>query len=230
MRAAILQPCYIPWKGVFDLMKDVDVFVYLDDVQYTTRDWRNRNKLKYPDGQSRWLTVPVRDGREAKICDVRVNDQEPWRSRHCQTLRHLYGKTPFFGTYFPEIEAILEDHRITLLADLDIRLTGLIASWLDIESTFHRSSDLGVEGTRDAHLIAICQAIGATSYLSGPSARSYIVPDRFAAAGIALDYKTYGPYPTYPQISEPFEHAVSVLDLLFMKGPESSQWIRASPS
>jgi len=180
--------------------------------------------------QGRWLTVPVRDGREAKICDVRVNDGEPWRKKHCQALKHLYGKTPHFASYFPELEAIVEDRSITLLSELDVRLTGLIARWLGIEVTFHRSSELSVEGTRDERLVSICRAIGATSYLSGPSAQSYIDPKRFAATGIALAYKRYGPYPIYDQISEPFEHAVSVLDLLFMKGPESARWIRAAPS
>src|SRR4051812_8539945 len=98
---AIIQPNYIPWKGYFDIIHDVDKFIFLDDVQYTVRDWRNRNKIKLADGTTSWLSVPTRGGRNQRICDVAIDNTQDWKRKHQEAIRHSYGKTPFFGKYFP---------------------------------------------------------------------------------------------------------------------------------
>ncbi len=105
-RVAILQPNYLPWKGVFDMIHQVDRFIFLDDAQYTTRDWRNRNLIKCRDGSTRWLSVPVLGGRDQRICDVEIDNSHAWHQKHLEAIRHSYGKTPFFGMYAPRLGEI----------------------------------------------------------------------------------------------------------------------------
>jgi hypothetical protein len=224
-RVAIVQSCYLPWKGHFDLINSVDVFVFLDDVQYTTRDWRSRNKIKRVDGKTAWLSVPVLGGRDQLINQAVVDDSQPWRSKHVQSLRHAYGKTPFGERYLPAVYDALEDESETLLSRLNVRLTKLVAGFLGVTAEFRRSDEFNAPGTKDDKLLAIVKAVGGTSYLSGPSARDYIVPEKFERAGVALAYMDYGGYPAYEQGAGEFEHAVTALDLLCWKGPEAPDYI-----
>lgn len=221
----IIQPNYLPWRGYFDFLREVDVFVVLDDVQYTPRDWRSRNRIKLADGSCRWITVPVRGGREQLIHEVLVDDAQPWRRKHLETLRHSYGRTPGFVEYFPRLEALIGDGALTRLVDLNLALTRAIAGWLGIATPLVLASDCGTTGVKDEKLIALVQAVGGDAYLSGPAAQAYIEPARWAAAGIDLRYKDYGGYAEYAQIAPPFEPAVSVVDLLFMQGAAAPDYI-----
>jgi len=177
MRVAIIQPNYIPWKGYFDIIHDVDVFVFLDDVQYTVRDWRNRNKIKTRDGQTTWLTVPTLGGRNQPILSVEIDEAQPWRRKHLDALRHAYGRTPHFERYFAGLSATLAEPW-KLLVDLDIALTKQICGWLGCERRCERSSTLAPSGAKDDRLIDLVQKVGGSFYLSGPAARDYIRPER----------------------------------------------------
>ena len=223
-KVAIIQSNYLPWKGYFDMIHRVDAFIFLEDVQYTTRDWRNRNKIKKLDGKTQWISVPVSGGRDQLICEAKIDFSTPWRNKHLEALRHSYGKTPHFETFFPRIKEILEDSP-EFLSKLNQILIKQIAEWLGIETEFHSSEDFQVPGSKDDKLIGLVQKVGGDHYLSGPAARAYIVADKFRDAGIDLEYMDYSHYPDYPQISEPFEHGVSVLDLLFMMGREAPAYI-----
>jgi hypothetical protein len=226
-RVAILQPSYLPWKGFFHIAHEVDVFIHLDDVQYTVQDWRSRNRIKQPGGGTSWLTVPVLGSLHQRICDARIDDTQMWRKKHLRALRHSYGRTQFFERYFGELEAIF-DARHELLADLDIALTERIASWLGVAPRWMRSSTSGAGERATAkteRLVGLIREVGGSSYLSGPAARSYIEPEAFAAAGIDLTWQDYSGYPEYPQIGAPFDHFVTVLDLLFSVGPEAPDYI-----
>jgi WbqC-like protein len=223
-RTAIIQSSYIPWKGYFDIVHRADVFVFLEDVQYTVRDWRNRNRIKQPDGSTRWLSVPVLGGRDQLLCAARIDRASRWERKHLEALRHSYGKAPHFDRYFPELRAIYESGH-ALLSGLNRELTEKIAGWLGIATRFVNSVDLGCGGGRDDKLLALLAAVGGDHYVSGPSARSYIDAEKFRRAGIGLEYQDYSRYPPYPQIAGPFEHRVSVLDLLFMTGPEAPRYI-----
>ena len=223
-RVAILQPNYIPWKGVFDMIHQVDQFIFLDDVQYTARDWRSRNKIKIADGTTRWLSVPVRGGRDQRICDVAIDESQGWRRKHVEAMRHSYGRAPFYPDYAQRFAEILERPSV-LLADLDIELTVQICAWLGLRCEFKRSSELAPTGAKDERLIDVIQKVGGTSYLSGPAARAYVRPELFAGASIELRWMNYSDYPVYPQISDPFEHGVTVMDLLFAVGSDAPDYI-----
>jgi hypothetical protein len=226
MRCVILQPSYIPWRGYFDLIHDADVFVFFDDVQYDARGWRNRNRIKTPQGTS-WLTIPVnKHGAQTEHIPIRdvTTVAGDWPARHLASLTHAYAKAPHFRTYRPWLEGVYREVPVGL-ADFTIRTTMELAAMLGITgTTFLRSSELGVDGRKTDRLIAILRELQATSYLSGPSARAYIEPEKFADAGIALEWKSYD-YPDYPQLHPPFDPYVSVLDLLVMTGDAAPRYI-----
>ena len=228
-RVGIIQPNYIPWRGYFDFIRQVDTFVFLDDVQYTKQDWRNRNKIRLKNGDLTWLTVPVRTSADTLIKDVEIDHKVPWVRKHLTAIELNYNKTPFFDMYFDPFRKVLEAG-IPLLSDLDMELTKLICGWLGISNELRKSSDLQCAGTKDHKLIEMMQKVGGTHYLSGPAARAYIQPDLWKSAGIEMSYIRYPDYPEYPQIAAPFAPGVSVLDLVFMTGPKASEYIWGDPN
>ena len=223
----ILQPSYIPWRGYFDLIHEADVFVFYDDVQYDKHGWRNRNRIKTTQG-TQWLTIPVLAKGNVSggllIKDVAIAPTQDWAKKHLASLRQSYVRAPFFAEYAPLVEQILSK-RHERLADLTIASTIALARALGIQHTrFVRSSELGVDGGKTERLVRLMQHLGADRYLSGPSARDYIEPELFARADITLDYKVYD-YPEYEQLHPPYDPQVTILDLLFMKGPDAHRYV-----
>jgi hypothetical protein len=220
----VIQPCYLPWRGFFDFVNEVDAFVFLDDVQYTVRDWRSRNQIKTPGRGCTWLTVPVLGGRDQLIKDVRIDRSQPWVRKHLGAITHSYGRSAYFERYFGTLSSLLKSGH-ELLADLDIDLTRSICAELGIQTPLVRSSTLGCAGTKDDKLISIVQAVGGQRYVSGPAAKAYLQPEKWQSAGIDLAYKDYCGYPEYPQIEAPFEPSVSIIDLLFAVGDRAADYI-----
>jgi hypothetical protein len=223
---AILQSNYVPWKGYFDLMARVDEFVLYDDVQYTRRDWRNRNRFKTPAGV-RWLTIPVQvKGRYLQRIDETFTSDPGWAEQHWRTLRSWYGKAPFFKRYEPELENLYRCSREHRLSAVNRRFLEGLRDLLGIETPLTASSDYETSGQKTERLLGICRAAGATRYLSGPAAREYLEEERFRAAGIAVEWMSYEGYREYPQLhGGPFEHGVSVLDLLLNVGEAAPEYM-----
>ncbi len=227
MRCVILQPSYVPWRGYFHQIQKADVFVFYDDVQYDKRGWRNRNRIKTPSG-SRWLTIPVRScGAQVErtpIREIQICWDRPWPQKHLEAIRHSYSKAPFFERYAPLLESCFA-RRQERLADLTIDLTVRLASELGLAGKrFLRSSTLSASGAKDDRLISLLKALCAHHYISGPSARAYIDEAKLNAAGITLEYMSYD-YPPYDQLYPPYDPHISILDLLFMKGPDAGEYI-----
>lgn len=222
-RVAILQSNYIPWKGYFDIIHDVDEFVFLDDVQYTKHNWRNRNRIKTSRGPA-WLTIPVGPHLNRMICEVALPDTS-WPRDHWRRLEASYGSTPHFETYRGLFEPIYLGRRWQLLSDLNQHIIRTIAHELGIETRFRDSREFERRGRKQERVLEILLQTEATVYVSGPSARAYLEPERFAEAGIELTWKSYDGYPEYPQIHPPFIHDVTILDLLFHTGPDAPHFI-----
>jgi hypothetical protein len=219
-RVAIIQSSYIPWKGYFDIIHDVDEFVFLDHVQFTPRDWRSRNRIKTPQGPQ-WLTVPAGTDRNRSICDVALPDAS-WQEKHWKTLLHNYGKAPHFGTHRAFFEELYLGQRWESLSEMNQHMTKAIATEvLGLSPRFRDSRELEPDGAKLEVILDLVRKTGATQYVSGPAARDYIDASRFRDIGVELVYKDYGGYPEYAQPYPPFEHAVSVLDLLFSVGPDA---------
>lgn len=223
-KIAILQSNYIPWKGVFDMINQVDIFVFHEDVQYTKGDWRNRNQIKTPNGLE-WLTVPVKKApTESKIFEIEIANEINWQRNHYNKIRQNYSKAPFFKEYHFILEDIYLKNKWTNLSQFNIYTTKLIANVLGIKTKFIDSIELKTTGVKDDKVIDICKELNATHYLSGPAAKEYITEDKFRNANIGLGYIKYE-YPEYNQLHGDFNHYVSVLDVIFNCGKDSPKYI-----
>jgi hypothetical protein len=218
MRAVILQPGYLPWLGFFEQMYNADAFVFYDDVQYTGRDWRSRNRIKTPNGAS-WLTVPVAvAGRSSLIKDAKIADKK-WAKQHLTSLRLNYGRAPYYSLVFPLLEEVMREDWL-FLSDLDITLIRRINAMLNLDRTIYLSSQLNIKGQRSERLLKICQAIGAQVYLSGAAATDYLDVGLFEKNEIKVEFQDYQ-HPVYEQLWGDFIPYLSVVDLLFNHGPDS---------
>lgn len=227
MRVGVIQSCYVPWRGYFDFIASVDRFVLYDDVQYSRGSWRNRNRLKTRNGL-RWLTVPVDHVFGQRIDEVRIgaSTRGDWRGAHERQLRDALGPAPHFETALALWrDATAPDHR--RLTDLNEALLRAICGYLGITTPIERSSAHPLRAGRMERLLDLLVRTGATTYVSGPSARDYLDEPLLAAHGIALEYKTYD-YAPYPQLWGPFEGAVTILDLIANCGPEACAHLRAA--
>lgn len=218
----VLQPGYLPWLGFFDQMLRCDVFIYYDDVQYDKHGWRNRNRIKSSAGVQHWLTVPVlHSGRSwPRVLEIEIDGRAPWARKHVGTLRQFYREAPFLDRYLPELEELLE-RRWMRLVDLDLAVVDLIGGWLGLKRETLRSSELRVPGERSGRLLALCRYVGASRYMSGSAARSYLDVELFAEAGIKVEWQDYA-HPVYPQLHGEFVPFLSIVDLLFNCGEEST--------
>ena len=220
-RIAILQSNYLPWKGYFDLMASVDEFVLYDDMQYTRRDWRNRNRIKTAAGLL-WLSVPVMvKGRfEQTIRDTRI-DGTDWVQRHWRALECSYRRAPAFDATAAWLEPLYRC-RWTHLSELNRALIEAVGARLGIATRLSNSWDYALAEDRSERLAAICEQAGAQIYVSGPAARAYLDEAVFRRRGIAVEWFDYGPYREYPQLWGAFEHQVSIVDLLFNVGADAA--------
>jgi hypothetical protein len=201
--------------------------VLLDSVQFTVRDWRNRNRIKTANGVQ-WLTIPVRrTGRREQRIDETEVLSGAWAAQHWKTLSQNYGKAPYFELYRDRLSAAYrragEERRLSRINEL---LLATVLDILGIGTPVQRSSDFSVSGRATQRLLALCQLLGASEYLSGPSAQAYLDEELFAKSGIAVSYADYSGYPAYPQLYPPFEHHVSVLDLLWSTGPNARRYMK----
>ena len=223
-RVAILQSNYLPWKGYFDIIHDVDEFVFYDDRQYTKSDWRNRNRVKTPFGPA-WMTIPVGTRQDRLICEVELPPGS-WARKHRRLLEAHYAHAPYFDAYRAFLDDVYVERAWKNLSDLNQYLIRTIArDFLRIQTCFRDSRELELRGDRQGRLIEALQQLDADVYVSGPLAHEYIEPARFASCGIDVIWKNYSGYPEYPQFHPPFEHRVTVLDLLFHTGPEAARYI-----
>jgi hypothetical protein len=223
-RIAIVQSNFLPWKGYFDLIAAVDEFVLFDNFQYTRRSWRNRNRIKTPQGVQ-WLTVPVVAApQRTRICDVRIASPD-WPEQHLKTLRMAYGRAP----YFSEIVGIIEEvarARFEHLSDLNHAFVRRICAYLGISTPIRSHRDYQPIDHRQLRLRDICLSAGASTYVSGPAAKCYLDETLMGAAGVEVEWFDYGGYPKYRQLWGPFVHEVSIIDLLFNHGPASTAYLK----
>jgi WbqC-like protein family len=219
MTVAIHQPQYLPWLPYFDKADQADVFVYLDTVQYQKNGVQNRNQILTAQGP-RWLTVPVRASIEWTIRETPIADRQ-WPKKHIRTIEQEYRRAPFAGWFDEALRVVLQNDWPSL-AELNIGVVDWILEKLGIRCRRVRASELDVAGTKDDLVIAICRAVGATEYLSGPGARAYQRPEKFAEHGIALRYQSYQNQ-CYPQCFPAVDFApdLSAIDLLLNAGPQA---------
>lgn len=220
---AIMQPTYLPWIGYFDLMDQVDKFVFLDDVKVSKQSWAVRNRVKTKQGET-YITVPLKNYRNHSnrfFSNTEINYNQRWQVKHLKTVVQAYSKAPFFDEIYGDLERVI-NIKYETIADLNIAIIRLVATKIGIKTNRCRSSEItGIEGRKDDRLVKICLALGADQYLSPQGSAVYIESERpggaFPGAGIELFYQNFE-HPDYPQLSSPFLSHMCVLDLLMNCG------------
>ena len=225
-KIAILQSNYIPWKGYFDLIASVDEFILYDDMQYTRRDWRNRNTIKTPQGVM-WLTVPVlvKGKYHQKIKDTEI-DGSQWQAKHWKALNQNYRRASHFNEIAERLEPIYLTNSFTHLSQLNHRFIVEICKYLEIDTKISNSSDFPLIDGKTERLVGLCKQVNATEYTSGPSAKDYIEEHLFDESGITLNWFDYSGYTQYTQLWGEFSHNFSILDLLFNCGKDSKHFMK----
>lgn len=225
-KVAIVQSNYIPWKGYFDMIAAVDEFILYDDMQYTRRDWRNRNQLKTPEGLT-WLTVPVRvKGKYLQTIRETEIEGTKWATDHWKAFLQNYRRAPCFAETASWLESIYLEQPPQHLSVLNRRLIEAICLYLGIKTKISNSWDYPLSEGKTARIVDLCASAGAVEYVSGPSAKHYLVESMFIERGIKLTWFDYAGYPEYPQLWGGFAHEVTILDLLFNCGASSRGYMR----
>ncbi len=223
MIVAVHQPQYLPWLGYFDKMAKVDIFCYLDTVQYKKNEWQNRNRVKTAQGWQ-WLTVPVSYRFPQKINQVGINRTTAWGKKHLQTITTNYSRASYFNRYMEMFRPIILSDQ-EKLSVLNINLAEKLRLALGIETRTVVASELPVmrEDPTD-RLIDICRHFGADTYLAGQGGANYMDITRFKESRIRVLFQKYE-HPVYPQLFGDFVSHLSVIDLLLNCGPEGAALI-----
>jgi hypothetical protein len=225
-KVAILQSNYIPWKGYFDIIASVDEFIIYDEVQFTKRDWRNRNKIKTPQGLQ-WLTIPVlsKNNFTQKINQTKI-DGISWKKKHWNALKFNYKK----AKYYNEISELLYDYfhlkTFEKLSELNTALIRIICQYLNINTKISRCPSSTLVEEKNQRLISICKQTQADTYVSGKKAKDYIDQKSFSHSGLQVEWVNYENYPEYEQLWGGFVNEVTILDLLFNCGKKSSNFMK----
>lgn len=228
-RIAILQSAYIPWKGYFDMINMVDEFIIYDKVGFSKNDWRNRNRIKTSNGLQ-WLTIPVyQPNINQAINEVRISNPT-WSKKHWKAIVLNYIKAPYFKTYKEDLEGFYLSENSPYLSEINLRGIRMLCKILNISTPIITEFPYDSSLPPTERLIEICKSRKADAYLTGPAAKSYLSEPAFNRENINLNWMDYSNYPEYPQLTEPFTHNVSVLDLIFNIGPESDKYMQSFPN
>lgn len=225
-KVAILQSNYIPWKGYFDLINMVDEFILYDEVQYTKNDWRNRNKIKTPQG-IQWLTIPVRqESLDQKIKDTKISDKK-WNIKHWRTISQNYSKSKYFKDYKDIFEELYLTCDEEYLSQINYKFITTINEILEIKTKLSWSSEFELVDGQTEKLLGICKDCNADIYLSGPAAKDYFNEELAKQENIKVEWMDYSGYKEYEQLNPPFEHGVTILDLIFNKGDRAKEFMKS---
>jgi len=223
----ITQSNYIPWKGYFDSINIADEFVIYDDMQFTRRDWRNRNQIKTKDGV-KWLTIPVEVKGKffQKINETKISDPK-WPELHWEIISSSYARAKYFHEYKNFFEELYLNCSEEYLSKINFRFIKAICELLNIDTPMKWSSEFNLLEDRNERLADICKKEQATDYYSGPAAKAYMDESLFEKEKIKVHYFDYSGYPDYRQLHGDFTHAVSIIDLIFNEGPEATKFMKS---
>jgi hypothetical protein len=222
----IHQPNFFPWLGYFNKLAAADLFLVLDNVQFskTGGTWLNRVRLLVG-GEPRWATMPVVRSYHGlrRVGEMKIDDATPWRAKLLKTIEGNYRRAPFFAEVFPRLTELVNDPTDDLAA-YNLSAISALAAELGLDpAKFVLGSTLDVEGGATDLLVAMVEAVGGTAYLCGGGAGGYQEDEKFTAAGLELVYQNFT-HPVYPQINAAeFAPGLSVIDALMNCGFERTR-------
>ena len=204
----------------------VDEFILYDEVQYTKNDWRNRNKIKTPQG-IQWLTIPVRqESLDQKIKDTKISDKK-WNIKHWRTISQNYAKAKYFKDYKDIFEELYLTCDEEYLSEINYKFITTINEILGIKTKLRWSSEFELVDGQTEKLLGICKDCNADIYLSGPAAKDYFNEDLAKQENIKVEWMDYSGYKEYEQLNPPFEHGVTILDLIFNEGDRAKEFMKS---
>tara|TARA_B110000444_G_C18780407_1_gene567129 strand:+ start:627 stop:1313 length:687 start_codon:yes stop_codon:yes gene_type:complete len=223
IKCAIMQPTYLPWSGYFNLVAQVDVFVFLDDAQFQKNSWHNRNRILV-NNCPYWITAPVNHKALSQTINKSLfDDKQNWKQKHVKLLRHTYSKHPFSHDILPICD-IIENYNSQSLADLNVSLIKWIMMKLDIKTECFLSSELNISGKRTERIINILKKLNADVYLSPQGAAEYLDLDDFSIqTNTKLTFQSFENkvYEQYRQ--DKFESHLSIVDVVANIGWENTK-------
>ena len=223
---AINQSNYIPWKGYFDMINVVDLFIFHDDVQYTKQDWRSRNLIKTPNGLT-WLTIPCGSDEHRLICEVQLVDPS-WQLRHWRIIENNYAQAKCFDDYREFFREIYLGTRWESLSDMNqFIVTKIAKEILQVDTKFDDSRNYHLKSKKAERVKELLSKCHGTEYVSGPTAKKYLSEETLAEVGVEITWMDYDLYPEYPQLYPPFQHQVSIIDLLFHVGDRATEYMKS---
>jgi hypothetical protein len=222
------QPVYLPWLGLIHKVSLCDVFVFMDDVQYLTKDWNNRNMIKVPQGKAIWLTVPVdlKNSVSDKLKDILISKEEhlseksKWQVVHWESLKMAYTRAPFFAKYKSFFEWLYLGKRWEKLSELNLAILKQLFEWFDLHPRLVIASQEDFTGKKSDLVLEHCLRFQGDMVVAGKLGRDYIEIDKFNQRNIKVVFQDYK-HPMYRQQYGDFVSNLSFVDLLFNHGPES---------
>ncbi len=226
-KIVITQSNYIPWKGYFDAINTMDEFILYDDMQFTKRDWRNRNLIKTPKGLH-WLTIPVEVKGKffQKISETKISDSS-WNKSHWSTVKQCYSQSGCWKDTKDFVEELYSNATSEYLSEINYHFIEGICKFLKIVTPIRFSGEFVLTEGKTERLVDLCKQLDATDYYSGPAAKNYMDESLFVKENMTVHYFDYSGYPEYPQLNPPFEHGVSMLDLLFNTGNDAVKYMKS---
>ena len=217
----ISQSNYLPWRGYFSQIQNSDFFVFLDNVQFTRRDWRTRNQIRTPQG-AEWLNIPISksESQFELIENVKIlNDS--FLEKHLETIRRNYSRSKHFNPHWVELRTILCDSYNENLSTFNQKVIENISERFRLKCSFMNAGQFENSADATERLLNICLALNATKYLTGSKAKSYLDVSRFNSEGIEVIWSNYE-FKKYDQLWDlDFDPNVSVVDLILNVGFES---------
>ena len=207
----ISQPMYFPWVGLLEQMWVADVFVHLDDAQFSKGGFYNRVQIKTGEGTP-WLTVPLAETKLGQSLNETQMAKHDWRRKQLATLKQAYATAPYAEEMLSLVKSVFDKKHESLAALSAASIEALAEFFEIIPEEIQWSSAMDDEGTGSARVLAICEALGAERYVTGHGAREYLDHESFEAAGIRVEYLNYEKR-AYPQLHGGFTPFVSALDL-----------------
>ena len=212
---SIHQPNYIPWLGYFYKIDQSDVFVFLDDAQYSNEGIQNYHYIKTPQGSYR-LKIPIKSKFGENINKIKTKDELGWKKKHLKTIELNYKKAKHFEEVYSDYSSLLlNDYKD--LSDLDISIIKHICNKFGMSTDFINSSQMELNTTREEKVLDICSSLNSNIYYSGTGAKAYQNEENFHKRGIELRYSEFKPF-EYPQLWGDFQPNVSVIDYLMNCG------------
>jgi hypothetical protein len=226
MKCVIMQPFYMPWAGLFNLISQAHHFIFLDDAQYQKNSWHNRNRLLI-NGSPSWLSIPVKHQFGNSLLNTETDSRSKWQIKHPKTISQVYARHPHTHDLEPLLN-FMKNTTAIYLAEVNIESIKLVASKLKLSPKFYRSSELNINGNRTERLVNLCRHVSCDEYLSPKGSKEYLLQDGdFKGSGVKLLFQDFKPTP-YTQVgnSGEFISHLSIIDVVANIGwHETSKYI-----